>query len=67
MERDDHRAIHRAILEAKHGLTGHPKAARLYELAWDMGHSAGFGEVEIYYDEMADLLKPAAPANKQAT
>jgi hypothetical protein len=37
----------------------------LYALAWALGHSAGFGEVEIYYDEMADLLKPAAPANKQ--
>jgi hypothetical protein len=59
------RHAHQEKLEAKHGLTGHPKAAKLYALAWALGHSAGFGEVEICYDEMADLLKPAAPASAQ--
>ena len=49
---------HQATLEARHGLTGHPKADKLYSLAWDMGHSAGYGEVENYYSDMADLLKP---------
>jgi hypothetical protein len=53
-------ATHRATLEVKHGLVGHPKAARLYELAYEIGHSAGYHEVEIYYDDMADLLKPNA-------
>jgi hypothetical protein len=68
----DERHAHQAKLEAKHGLTGHPKADKLYALAWDMGHSAGYSEVEIYYDDMADLLKPnttgeaALPARKDA-
>jgi hypothetical protein len=35
---------------------------RLYELAWEMGHSSGYHEVESYYDEMAELLTPNAPA-----
>jgi hypothetical protein len=56
----DERNAHQAKLEAKYGLTGHPKADKLYALAWDMGHSAGYSEVEIYYDDMADLLKPNA-------
>lgn len=54
----DERDAHKATLEKKHGLTGHPKADKLYELAWGMGHSAGYYEVEIFYNDMADLLKP---------
>jgi hypothetical protein len=52
------RQEHRALMEKIHGLTGHPKAEKLYEIAWDIGHSAGYHEVEIYYDDMAELLKP---------
>ena len=54
----DERQSHRAKLESAHGLTGHPKAGKLYTLAWQMGHSAGYAEVELYYADMADLLMP---------
>lgn len=57
----DERHVHQAKLEAKHGLSGHPKADKLYALAWDMGHSAGYHEVEIYYADMADLLTDHVP------
>ena len=30
---------------------------RLFELAWEHGHSSGYREVAIYYDEFAELLK----------
>ena len=41
----------------KHGLDGHPKESVLYQLAYDYGHSAGWTEVEMYYDDLAELLK----------
>ena len=52
-------ATHRAALEAKHGLTGHPKAARLYVLAYSygMGSVSDYRAVEMYYEDMADILK----------
>ena len=52
------RLAHQASLEQKHGLTGHPKADKLYQLAWDFGHSSGYHEIEYYYDDFAELLKP---------
>lgn len=39
------------------GLTGHPKAEKLYAMAWEKGHSSGFGEVELIAGELAELLK----------
>jgi hypothetical protein len=51
------RAEHKARMEANHGLSGHPKADKLYEIAWEFGHSAGYGEIEIYYDQLVDLVK----------
>jgi len=39
------------------GLTGHPKESKVYDLAWDHGHSSGIAEVANYYSEYADLVK----------
>lgn len=57
MAASEQRAKHKASLETKWGLVGHPKADKLYSLAWEMGHSAGYHEVGLYYDDMAELLK----------
>ena len=37
---------------------GHPKADRLFELAWEHGHANGEWEVGIYYQEFMELLAP---------
>lgn len=47
---------HRTKLEQKFGLVGHPKAALLYMIAYDLGRAGGFGVVEYYYQEMSNLL-----------
>jgi hypothetical protein len=47
----------KADLEAEHGLVGHPKADMLWSKAYEHGHSSGFAEVVVYYDDLADLLK----------
>lgn len=44
-------------LEDEYGLVGHPKAGKLFALAWDHGHSSGYGEVIHYYEEFVELLK----------
>ena len=38
-------------------LTEHPKANRLYAMAWEHGHSSGYAEVAMYAEELAELLK----------
>lgn len=50
------RMLHKANLERKYDLTEHPKRDKLYELAWEHGHSSGFTEVENYYGDFAQLL-----------
>jgi hypothetical protein len=47
----------RADLEAVYGVVGHAKAGRLWELAWDHGHSSGYSEVLHYYDDFVTLVK----------
>jgi hypothetical protein len=44
-------------LEDHHGMTGHPKAAILFGKAWDRGHSAGYYDVALVYDDLVDLVK----------
>lgn len=39
-------------------LDKHPKADRLWNLAWDYGHGSGLTEVTIYLDDLSDLLMP---------
>jgi hypothetical protein len=48
----------KADLFDEHGVTGHPKANRAFDIAWDHGHSSGYSEVANYFDDLADLLKP---------
>lgn len=44
-------------LAAEHGITGHPKEAKLMALAWEHGHSCGLSEVVNYYEQFVELLK----------
>lgn len=44
-------------LFAEHGVTNHPKADAVFNLAWDYGHSAGLNEVANYFSEIVTLIK----------
>ena len=46
-----------ADLEIEHGVVGHPKAGKLWSLAWEHGHSSGYGDVIHYYENFVELLK----------
>ena len=46
------------ILEYRYKTSGNPKADRLWEIAWSEGHSSGYGEVEIWYEELSELILP---------
>lgn len=39
------------------GLTGHPKAAKVYALAYEYGHSSGYADVYNYLVELSDLVR----------
>lgn len=45
-----------ADLEAEFGVVGHPKADKLYALAWERGHASGLAEVVTHYEELVDLV-----------
>lgn len=40
-----------------HKVSDHPKRERCFEIAWEHGHSSGFSEVEIYFNDIVELLK----------
>ena len=44
-------------LAKEHGLTDHPRAGLLFDMAYERCHSLGMEEVALEYGEMAELLK----------
>jgi|SRR6185295_6894010 len=43
-------------LEVEHGVIGNPKADKLFEIAWEQGHSSGYSEVALHYDQLVVLI-----------
>lgn len=41
-----------------YGLPRNEKFEKAWKIAWDQGHSSGIGEVEAYFGELAELIKP---------
>jgi hypothetical protein len=50
--------IFRGDLEQEFGVVGHPKSKRLFELAWEHGHSSGLNDVYYYYSDFVELITP---------
>ncbi len=48
-------AFHQELARG-YGLENHPKEPKLWALAWEHGHSAGYGEVRGYYHDFSELL-----------
>ena len=44
-------------LATENGLVGHPKEKKLFQWAWDLGHSSGLGEVAQIYEDLSELVK----------
>jgi hypothetical protein len=40
-----------------YGLTDHPKADAIFNMAWEEGHSAGLATVDIWVAKLMDLVK----------
>jgi hypothetical protein len=39
------------------GVSGHPKAQKLYSLAYEHGHTGGYSDIWSYLNDFADLIK----------
>jgi hypothetical protein len=48
------------------GIEGHPKAEKLYEIAWDEHHSSGLREVAYFAEALAELLDRAEQGEGEA-
>ena len=46
----------KADLETEYNMVDHPKAEKLWAMAWEMGHSSGLGDVAIYYSDLYELV-----------
>lgn len=47
----------RKSLEEEFGMVGHPKANKLFEIAWREGHSEGYQSIVYWYEELYELVK----------
>ena len=47
----------RSVLQHTYRLDGNPKADKVWSMAWELGHSSGYSEVEIWYQKLAELVK----------
>lgn len=54
-EADAVNAFKKDVLE-EYGLAGHPKADKVYALAWQEGHSAGLMEVAGWVQKLSELV-----------
>jgi len=63
-EGDRLKAEHQAKMEEEHGTAENPKAALLYQKAWDLGHAYGFSEVASHYADLVDLIQDEPKSNK---
>ena len=57
--------LFKADLIEEYGMTGHPRANRAFDIAWERGHSSGYSEVAIYFGELAELLVEETAARIQ--
>lgn len=49
-------AIFKTDILSRCSLTDHPRADELFNLAWEYGHSGGYGEVTTFLIEMSEAL-----------
>lgn len=49
--------VFRLDLLEENGVSYHPKADKVWQLAWAHGHSAGLYEVLYYFEEFVELIK----------
>lgn len=45
-------------LAAEHRIPRDAKFDKAWSIAWSMGHSSGFSEVESYFHDLVELIKP---------
>ncbi len=47
----------RRDLIEKYNMTGHPKADKCFDMAWDFGQSSSYEDVEDYFMNLAELVR----------
>ena len=56
-EQDKLKNQFREDLIAEYHMTNHPKANKIFDKAWELGHSKGHEEVEYYFCDFVELFK----------
>lgn len=56
-EENRKREQHKNDLAVEYGLVGHPKLDKVYELAWEEGHSSGWSEIGYWFGALSNLVR----------
>jgi hypothetical protein len=56
-EQDKLKNQFREDLIAEYHMTNHPKANKIFDKAWELGHSKGHEEVEYYFQDLTELFR----------
>lgn len=56
IEENKLRQLFKTELESEFGTASHPKANKLFEIAWSDGHAEGYESVANRYEELVELL-----------
>jgi hypothetical protein len=56
-EQDKLKNQFREDLIAEYHMTNHPKANKIFDKAWELGHSKGHEEVEYYFQDLTELFQ----------
>lgn len=62
-DRDEYNRQHAALYQqfcddlfAEYGVQDNPKKEKCFSIAWSHGHSAGYSEVALYFEELVELI-----------
>jgi hypothetical protein len=65
-EQDKLKNQFRKDLIAEYHMTDHPKANKIFDKAWELGHSKGHEEVEYYFCDFVELFRDNLQDNSDA-
>ena len=57
----------RCDLIEKYNMTGHPKANKCFDMAWDFGQSSSYSDVEDYFMNLIELVRSNSNVSMSTT
>lgn len=56
-EQQENQQVFEALCQ-EYGVVNHPKAQKVWDMAWERGHSSGYDSVRSEFEELVELILP---------